>query len=327
MLAISVDPSVPNGRLVPVTVDTPSPKAGEVLIRTVAGGVNRPDALQRRGLYNPPHDASPLPGLEVSGIIETVGPDVPTDRIDEAVCALVPGGGYAEYVCCPQGHTLPIPEGMSMQEAAALPETVLTVWSNVFERAHFQPGQTVLIHGGNSCIGTTALQMIKALGGTSITTVRGADKAAFAKEVGADHVIDLQEVGDFSTAVNDITHGQGVPIILDMLGQKTISQNLMCLAEDGYLVQIAFLTGSKVEINIEGLMRKRQAITGSTLRPRSMAYKSQLVKTVHETIWPHVAAGRVKPIMDQTFPLKAAQDAHDYMESGALKGKIVLTVS
>lgn len=324
MRAIKIDSSVQGGRLVADDIRTPSPGPNDVLIQVHAAGVNRPDVLQRQGLYNPPQGASPLPGLEVSGVVRQIGENVSPTYLDQSVCALVPGGGYADAVTCPAAHTMPLPSGLSMIEAAAVPETALTVWCNVFERAPFKPGTTVLVHGGNSGIGSMAIQMIKAMGGTVIATARGLEKVSFCKDLGADHVIDSTDQ-IFAPQVKELTHGAGANIILDMIGGDTVPENLKALAVDGTLSQIAFLTGSKVSIDLMPLMLKRQTLTGSTLRAQSDTQKALYCRALEDHIWPHITSGLIRPQVTHVLDLSDAQTAHDIMESGTLRGKIVLT--
>jgi NADPH2:quinone reductase len=309
-----------------VETDKPTPKAGEVLIQVAYAGVNRPDILQRTGSYPPPPDASPFMGLEVSGTIVAVGDGVPSQRIGEEVCALTPGGGYAEFVTAPAGHCMPIPAGLDLRSAACLPETFLTVWANLIERGQLRPGQSVLIHGGSSGIGTTAIGFAKWAGaGRIFTTVGSEEKAQVCRQLGADRPI-LYKTEDFAQVIKDETNGQGVHLILDMVGGDYLPKHLKCLALEGRLVQIAFLSGAKVEMDWTLLMMKRLTFTGSTLRARSVEEKARIATTMQQSIWPELQAGRLHPIVHSEFPLDQAEQAHRLMESSAHVGKIVLRV-
>jgi NADPH:quinone reductase len=313
-------------RLEIIDIPVPNPGAGEVRIRVDYAGVNRPDLLQRSGVYPPPPDASPYMGLEVSGTISAIGQGVSHLLVGQAVCALTPGGGYAEEVITPAGHCLPIPAGLSMAQAAVLPETYLTVWANLIERGGLIAGETVLIHGGSSGIGVTAIQMAKWRGATVITTVGSEEKAAFCKSLGADHVINYK-THDFQEVVKEITGGKGVHLILDMVGGPYIEKNLRSLALDGRLVQISFLLGSKVEMDWRYVMMRRLTITGSTLRARSVEDKAGLVQRLQAAIWPELAKGRLLPVIHAQFDLHDVEKAHALMESSAHIGKILLKVS
>lgn len=304
----------------------PSPAAGEVLVKVAYAGVNRPDCLQRSGSYPPPPGASPILGLEVSGEVVAQGSGVSKWSIGDRVCALVNGGGYAEYVCVPEGQALPIPPGRSMLEAGGVPENYFTVWTNVFERGHLGAGETLLVHGGSSGIGLTAIQMAKAAGATVYTTVGNAEKAAFCAGVGADAVINYREQ-DFVAEVATLTQKRGVDMILDMVGGDYIARNLRCLAVEGRLVQIAFLQPSKVEVDWVTLMVKRLSFTGSTLRPRSAADKAAIAEALRTQIWPRMAEGKVLPHIHKVFDLSEAAAAHALMESSAHIGKIMLRVA
>jgi NADPH:quinone reductase len=312
--------------LVPGRRPVPAPGAGEVLVAVEAAGVNRPDVLQRQGGYAPPPGATDIPGLEIAGRIVALGSGVTGWRVGDAVCALVAGGGYAEYCTAPAAQCLPPPKGYDMVRAAALPETFFTVWTNVFDRGRLQGGETFLVHGGTSGIGTTAIQLAKAFGARVFTTAGGAEKCAAAKRLGADLAIDYR-TEDFVEAVTKATEGRGVDVILDMVGGDYVARNLKILALEGRLVQIAFLKGSKVEINLMPLMLKRQTLTGSTLRPRSVAEKGVIAAALQTKVWPLLDAGRVAPVIHATFPLAQAADAHRLMESSAHIGKIVLTTT
>ncbi|MXP10879.1 NAD(P)H-quinone oxidoreductase [Pseudoblastomonas halimionae] len=306
-------------------IDTPTPREGEVLIKVGHAGVNRPDVVQRRGLYPPPPGASPLLGLEVSGQIAGLGKGVSQWVPGQKVCALVPGGGYAEYVRVDARHCLPVPEGVSMVEAAAIPETLFTVWHNVFERGMAGERETILIHGGTSGIGTTAIQLCKAFGMTVIVTCGSEEKCAAAKKIGADHAIDYKSQ-DFVEAVKEITGGAGVQLVLDMVAGDYVARNLKCLAESGRHVTIAIQGGAKAEINMGVVMTKRLTLTGSTLRPRSDEFKALLADEIAANALPLVEDGSYRPVMDETFALADAADAHARMEAGDHIGKIVLAV-
>ena len=309
-----------------IEADQPTPKAGEVLIQVAYAGVNRPDILQRSGSYPPPPDASPFMGLEVSGTIVAVGDGVPKQRVGEQVCALTPGGGYAEFVVAPADHCMPIPAGLDLRTAACLPETFLTVWANLIERGQLRAGQSVLIHGGSSGIGTTAIGFAKWAGASRIfTTVGSEDKARICRELGADRPI-LYKSEDFAQVIKDETNGQGVDLVLDMVGGDYLPKHLKCLALEGRLVQIAFLSGAKVEMDWTLLMMKRLTFTGSTLRARSVEEKARIALTMQQAIWPELQRGRLLPIIHAEFPLAQAQEAHRLMESSQHVGKIVLKV-
>ena len=305
----------------------PSPKAGEVLIRVAAAGVNRPDVLQRRGAYPPPPGAPSIPGLEVAGEIvamgegEGVGPEL----LGQPVCALVAGGGYAEYCLAPAGQCLTIPESLSMVEAAAMPETLFTVWTNLFERAFAREGEWVLVHGGTSGIGTMAIALANLFGLNMIVTCGSEEKCRRAEALGARHAINYRDL-DFVAEVQRLTGGAGVAVVLDMVGGDYLPRNLQCLAEEGRHVSIAVQRGATAEIFIPAIMQRRLTLTGSTLRPRSVAFKSLVADELASSVWPFVEEGRLKPIIHATFPLASAADAHRLMESGDHVGKIVLEV-
>lgn len=310
----------------PETLPVPMPGPDQVLIRVAYAGVNRPEVLQRMGLYPPPPGASPLLGLEVSGKVVASGEGVPEEMLGQQICALVPGGGYAEYCLTHWGHCLPVPDGLSLAEAAAMPETLFTVWHNLFQRGCAREGETLLVHGGTSGIGTMAIMLAKLFGMTAITTCGSEEKCAAAREIGADLAINYREQ-DFVEQVREFTGGKGVDMVLDMVAGDYTPRNLKCLAEDGRLVIIATLGGIKSEINIVQLMIRRQTITGSTLRPRSDAFKACLAKEIAEVAWPLVEQGRLRPVMDEVFPLAEAGMAHARMEAGEHVGKIVLEVA
>lgn len=306
--------------------DLPEVGAGEVLIRVAYAGVNRPDVLQRTGSYPPPRGASPHLGLEVAGVVAAVGQGVPEWQKGDRVCALVNGGGYAEYVAVPAGQVLPVPAGLSMAQAAALPETVLTVWANVVERGRLQAGETLLVHGGTSGIGVAAIQIAKALGARVFCTVGTPEKAGAAQKLGADAAIDYRR-RDFMVEVSKLTEGRGVDVILDMVGGPYIERNLRSLALEGRLVQIAFMQTAKVEVDWMPLMLRRLTFTGSTLRARSAEEKARLSRAVQDNVWPMVEDGRVQAVIDRVFPLDSAAEAHRRMESSDHVGKILLAVN
>jgi putative PIG3 family NAD(P)H quinone oxidoreductase len=323
MTAISFD--APGGPEVlrPETLPLPAPGAGQVLLRVAFAGVNRPDVIQRQGFYPPPPGASPIPGLEVSGQVVATGAGVTTPFVGQMVCALVSGGGYAEYCLAEAGHCLPVPEGLPLDQAAALPETLFTVWHNVFERGWATEGERMLVHGGTSGIGTMAIMLGKLFGLTVIVTCGGPDKCAAALALGAAHAIDYK-ASDFVEEVIRLTQGEGVHLVLDMVAGDYVSRNLKCLSDDGRHVTIAVQGGVRAEINMAEIMRRRLTLTGSTLRPRSREFKSLLADEIHETVWPLVADGQLRPVMDKCFSLSDAAAAHARMEAGAHIGKIVL---
>ncbi|MBZ8118666.1 NAD(P)H-quinone oxidoreductase [Roseovarius sp. LXJ103] len=300
----------------------PAPRHGEVVIKVAFAGVNRPDALQRAGLYAPPKGASDLPGLEASGEIVAVGERSEGWALGDKVCALLPGGGYAEYVATPAAHCLPVPEGMGLREAACLPETFYTVWSNVFQRGALKAGERFLVHGGSSGIGTTAIQLASTLGARVFTTAGSDAKCAVCRDLGAEVAINYRDA-DFV----EVMKGEGgADLILDMVGGEYLPRNVKALADDGRLVQIAFLQGPKVELNFAPLMMRRLTITGSTLRPQSDLAKARIAQALRAEVWPLLDAGRVAPVMDSTYPLAEAAAAHAHMESSTHIGKIVLEV-
>jgi putative PIG3 family NAD(P)H quinone oxidoreductase len=301
----------------------PAPREGEVLIEVAYAGVNRPDCLQRAGAYPPPPDASPILGLEVAGRVVAHGPGVAEPAIDATVCALVPGGGYAEYCTAPAAWCLPVPAGVSVADAAGLPETHFTVWNNVFDRGHLAAGESLLVHGGTSGIGLTAIQLAKRFGATVIATAGSPEKVAFCRSIGADHAIDYR-TQDFVEAVARITGKRGVDAILDMVGGDYIARNLRCLALEGRLVMIAFLQGSRAEIDFRHVMMRRLTITGSTLRASPFERKAALARSLRDKVWPLYAEGNLRAVTYATFPLAEAARAHALMESSAHIGKIVL---
>jgi len=303
----------------------PEPGSGQVLIEVAAAGVNRPDILQRQGGYPPPPGASDIPGLEVAGRVVALGPGASRWQVDDEVCALVAGGGYAEYCAAPAQQCLPVPGDLDLVAAATLPETFFTVWTNVFERGRLQSGETFLVHGGSSGIGTTAIQLAAAFGARVFATAGSAAKCAACERLGAERAINYREE-DFVAVIDKATGGRGVDVILDMVGGDYIQKNIKLLAPDGRLVNIAFLKGSKAEVNLLPVMLKRLTLTGSTLRPRSVAEKGAIARALEEKVWPLLATSRVRPVIEGRFPLTRAADAHRLMEAGAHIGKIVLVV-
>jgi NADPH:quinone reductase len=310
--------------LQPATRPVPRPAAGEVLIEVAAAGVNRPDCFQRAGSYAPPPGASDLPGLEVAGTIADVGAGVSQWKTGDAVCALTPGGGYAQYCVTPAGHCLPVPKGLSLVEAASLPETFFTVWINVFERAKLAPGETLLVQGGSSGIGVTAIQMAHALGNRVFATAGSPEKCAECERLGAQRAINYR-TQDFVEIVKELTAGKGADVILDMVGGDYVPRELKCLAIDGRLSIIAFLGGTRAHLDMGDILYRRLTITGSTLRPRSVEYKTQIAAALRSKVWPLIEAGTIRPVIYRTFPLAEASKAHALMESSAHVGKIVLT--
>ena len=327
MQAIEISESGGPEVLKPGTRPVPGPGMNEVLIYIAAAGVNRPDIAQRKGVYPPPPGASDIPGLEIAGEIVALGPGVEGWRVDDKVCALVAGGGYAEYVAAPVPQVLPMPDGFDMVQAAGLPETFFTVWSNVFDRAHFAAGESVLIHGGSSGIGTTAIQLCRALGASAIyTTVGSAEKAAFCEELGATRAINYKDQS-FDDEIATLTDKKGVDVILDMVGGDYLPRNIACLKQDGRIVQIALMGGAKAEINLGRVMMNRLTITGSTLRARSVEFKGEIAVALRETVWPLLASGAVAPVIHATFPLAEAAAAHELMETSSHIGKIILDLT
>ena len=312
--------------LVPARGPLPTPGEGEVLIEVAAAGVNRPDVMQRKGMYPPPPGAPETLGLEVAGRVAALGAGVTELKVGDQVCALLTGGGYAEYAVAPAAVCLPVPEGLSLTEAAALPETFFTVWTNVFERAGLKAGQSFLVHGGTSGIGTTAIQLAVARGATAYATAGGPEKVAFCEKLGAKRAIDYR-TEDFQAVLKEETGGKGVNVILDMVGGEYTNKNIKSLAPEGALVQIAFMQGPKVQIDLTPIMLKRLTVTGSTLRARPVAQKASIAEALRREVLPLVAAGKVKPIVHATFPLENAADAHRLMEESSHMGKIVLTTA
>lgn len=308
------------------TVPLPVPGPGQVLIRVAHAGVNRPDVVQRQGFYPPPPGASPIPGLEVAGHVVALGEGVAFPAKGMAVAALVNGGGYAQFCLAQADHCLPVPDGVPLAQAAALPETLFTVWHNVFERAYARDGETILVHGGTSGIGTMAITLARLFGLTTIVTCGSADKCARALALGADHAIDYK-AADFVAEVAAITAGKGVEVVLDMVAGDYVPRNLKCLGADGRHVTIAVQGGVRAEINMADVMMRRLMLTGSTLRARSNAFKAALALEIAENVWPLAGEGLLRPVMDTSFPLLDAAAAHVRMESGGHVGKIVLDVS
>ena len=319
-----VEPGGPE-MLRPCTRPVPEPGEGEVLVKVAAAGVNFPDVAQRRGNYPPPPGASDLPGLEIAGAVVARGPGVTGPAPGDEVCALVSGGGYAEYCAVPVPQCLPIPDGLDMVRAAALPETFFTVWTNLFDGGRMKAGETVLIHGGSGGIGTTAIQIARAFGARVFATARTAEKCAFCEELGAERAINYAEE-DFVAVVRELTEKRGVDLILDMVGGDYLARNVRALAVEGRLVQIAVREGAEATIPLGLLMVKRLVLTGSTLRPRTVAQKGAIAAALEREVWPLLAEGSVRPVIHATFALDAAAGAHALMESSAHIGKIVLTV-
>ncbi len=302
----------------------PEPGDGEVLIKVMAAGVNRPDVMQRLGLYPPPPGAPDIPGLEVAGTVAALGPNASGVQEGDAVCALVIGGGYAEYCVAPASLCLAVPEALSTVQAAAIPETFFTVWTNVFDRGRLTSGESLLVHGGSSGIGTTAIQLAKAFGSTVYVTAGSEEKCQACLELGADAAINYRDE-DFVERISELTNERGVDVILDMIGGDYLSRNLKSLAVEGRIVQIALQGGPKVEMNLLPIMLKRLTLTGSTLRPRTVAQKAMIAHSLREKVWPLVESGKVRPIIHATFPLAQASEAHRMMESSQHIGKIVLS--
>ncbi|MGB1563978.1 MAG: NAD(P)H-quinone oxidoreductase [Sinimarinibacterium flocculans] len=325
MRAIEISKPGPPEVLQACSRPQPTPGVGQVLIRVRAAGVNRPDVLQRLGQYRAPPGASDLPGLEVAGEIVDGDAQAGGFSVGDRVCALTAGGGYAEYVCAPAVHCLPIPHGWSDVEGASLPETCFTVWSNVFERGRLAPGESLLVQGGSSGIGVTAIQIASALGHRVFATAGSDDKCRACEQLGAERAINYR-VADFSTEVRSLTDGRGVDVILDMVGGDYLPREIACLADDGRLVIIGLLGGAQAQVPLAQILLRRLTLTGSTLRPRSIEYKANLAQALRTRVWPLIEAGTIRPIIHASFPLEQAAEAHRLMESSTHIGKIVLTV-
>jgi NADPH2:quinone reductase len=308
-------------RLASLPVPTPGP--GELLVEVEAAGVNRPDVLQRKGGYPPPPGAPATPGLEIAGTVVAKGAATRRFRIGDALCALVPGGGYAQYCLVAEPNAMPLPEGLSLIEAAAVPETFMTVWTNVFDRGRLQRGETFLVHGGSSGIGTTAIMLASAFGAKVFATAGSDEKCAACRALGAAAAINYR-TQDFADALLEATQGRGIDVILDMVGGDYVERNIRCAARDGRIVSIAFLKGSRIELDLLPMMLKRLTLTGSTLRPRSVEEKAAICRALENNVWPLIASGAVKPQIYRTFPLAEAAEAHALMESSEHIGKIVL---
>jgi putative PIG3 family NAD(P)H quinone oxidoreductase len=325
MTAIKI--AAPGGpeALVPTTLAVPQPGDGEILVRVEAAGVNYPDVMQRKGGYPPPPGAPDTPGLEVAGTVVGLGTNAAAWKVGDRVCALVAGGGYAEFCAVPAPQALPVPRGLDMVAAAAIPETFFTVWTNLFDRGRLQPGETVLIHGGSGGIGTAAIQVARAFGARVFTTARNREKCKACEDLGAERAINYRDE-DFVEVVQSLTGGRGVAMIIDVVGGDYLVRNLKALAVEGRLVQVAVRAGAKVEVPLYTVMQKRLTITGSTLRPRPVAEKAKIAAALRERVWPLFEAKQIKPLIFKTFPLARAAEAHALMESSEHIGKIVLTV-
>lgn len=325
MTAIAIrEPGGPE-MLVPETIPVPVPGRGEILVRVRTAGVNRPDVIQRLGFYAPPPGAPSTPGLEIAGEVVATGPGVTRWSLGDRVCALVGGGGYAQYCLAHETHALPVPKGISDIEAGGIPETFFTVWTNVFERGRLQAGESLLIHGGSSGIGTTAIQLARAWGARVFATAGNSEKCAACERLGAEKAINYRDQ-DFVKEVKALTGGRGVDVILDMVGGDYMARNITAAAQDGRIVSIAFLNGSKAEVDFMPMMLKRLTLTGSTLRARSIEEKARLADALRQQVWPLIEAGKVKPLIEKTFPLAEASKAHALMEASSHIGKIILTV-
>jgi NADPH2:quinone reductase len=323
----AIEITQPGGPEVLVLTNRPMPSFSphQVLIKVAAAGISRPDAMQRRGVYPPPSGASDIPGLEIAGTVEALGEEVKHLKVGEAVCALVTGGGYAEYCAASASLCLPIPDGFDFIQAAALPETFFTVWNNIFDRARLAAGETLLVHGGGSGIGTTAIQLANAFGARVVVTAGSDAKCEFCRQLGAEAAINYRNQ-DFVEAVKQITGNQGIDVILDMIGGDYLPKNLKCLAPEGRLVQIAIQHGAKAEIDLWQVMLKRLTLTGSTLRGRDDSFKQQIARRLREKVWPLLASSKIKPVIDSVFDLGEAAKAHERLESGQHIGKIILKV-
>ncbi len=325
MLAIEIISYGKNSKLQVSNREKPVPNVNEVLIKVAAAGINRPDIMQRKGLYPPPEGASDIPGLEISGIVIELGSQVKSLNIGDKVCALVTGGGYAKYCLADENLCLPVPEGFSFIQAAAIPETFFTVWSNIFDRANLVAGETLLVHGGTSGIGTTAIQLAKCFGAEIIVTAGTDEKCQFCIQLGANTAINYKKE-DFVKEISTFTEENGVDVILDMIGGNYFPRNIKCLSEEGRLVQIAIQNGAKSEINLLPIMLKRLIVTGSTLRARDLAFKARIAKQLLKNVWPLFESGKIKPVIHTTFPLVEVNQAHELMESSQHIGKIILTI-
>ena len=325
MTVVEIAAPGPPDVLRPARRPVPKPGPGEVLVRVAAAGVNRPDLLQRAGHYPPPPGASDIPGLEVAGTVAALGEGTLGWNVGDTVTALVAGGGYAEYCVAPAVQCLPVPQGLDLAEAAALPETVFTVWTNVFERGRLASGETLLVHGGSSGIGTTAIQMARAFGARVLVTAGSPEKCAACVGLGAERAFDYKRE-DFVAGVREATGGRGVDVLLDMVGAPYLARNLDCLAVEGRLVQIGVQQGPKAELNLLTVMQRRLTVTGSTLRPRTVAEKGRIAAALREQVWPKIEAGAIRPVLHARLPLAEAREAHRIMEAGAHIGKLVLLV-
>jgi len=311
--------------LVPEQRPVPAPGPGEILVKVVAAGVNRPDVRQRQGSYPPPKGATDIPGLEIAGEVAALGSEVKRWKRGDKVCALVVGGGYAQYCLAHESHALPVPPQLSMIEAAAIPETFFTCWQNMFMRAEFKPGDWVLVHGGTSGIGTTAIMLAKAFGAKVIATAGSAEKCAAARHLGADVAVNYK-IEDFVAVTKEATGGAGANLIVDIVGGDYVDRNYDAAADEGQIAQVSFTGGPKATANFARLMQKRLHHTGSTLRPRTVAEKAAIARGIEDKVWPLVAEGRIRPVIDSTFPLEQAAAAHARMETSQHIGKIVLTL-
>ena len=323
MRAVEIAEPGPPDVLRPVTRPTPRPGSGEVLVRVAAAGINRADVMQREGRYPPPPGASDLPGLELSGTVAAVGPEVAAVAVGDEVCAIVSGGAYAEYCLVPAPQCLPIPEGVSLADAAALPEAYCTVWTNVVDRGRLRAGESFLVHGGSSGVGTAAVQLARRLGARVFATAGSAAKCAACVELGAERAVNYREE-DFVAAVRDATGGRGVDVVLDMVGAPYLARNLAALAVEGRLVVIAVMAGAEAEVNLLDFMSRRLTLTASTLRSRAVAQKAEVGRAVREHVWPRFAAGELRPVIHATWPLAEAAEAHRVLESSAHVGKLLL---
>jgi putative PIG3 family NAD(P)H quinone oxidoreductase len=325
MTAIEITAPGPPDVLRPTRRPVPSPGPGEVLIKVKAAGVNRPDLMQRQGLYAPPPGASDIPGMEVAGDVVAVGSGVGDWRVGDEVCALLSGGGYAEFCAAPAPQCLPVPKGLDAIQAAALPETVFTVWTNVFDRGRLHAGETLLVHGGSSGIGTIAIQMGRAFGARVFATAGSPEKCAACERLGAERAVDYKKE-DFVAVLREATAGRGVDVVLDIVGGDYVPRNVELLAVEGRLVQIALQQGPKVELDLRPVLQRRLTLTGSTLRPRTVEQKGAIARSLEMDVWPFIEAGRIRPVIHATVPLAEAALAHHVLETGAHIGKVVLVV-